>query len=253
MAAAERSVGGRFVVTTVKLWRSGNKTSPRLDNVRRGDVSTFDIQGVVYVVALSGGISTFADGPGYPPPPPPPPKKDDKTYWSLAARSPVPAQIDVLLEPKLAGHYLWEPSFNMTMARYDAALANAGQVPPWQRLERVVPTEEVVAAEGAEAAAAGISRGSADGERSASMYASPKTLRFIVTALDTHIGHLADASGHEPLSEDEQADLANDLTLYQLIRQQIQTDHDALIQELRAQGSPPSESAVDEPGGVAPS
>lgn len=230
------------MVTTVKLWRNGNATSPRLDNVRDGDIVTWDYQGRTYVQAGTGGVSTYADGtPGYPTP-------GQKNWWSLAAGSEISTFLNVVLDPAIAGHYLWEPAYNMPLARYVNALKEAGTAPPW--VKRVLAEEEVPAAEVAGVAGAGNTSGPAEAVRSDGMNASPKTLRFIVAALDHEIGHLADAIEDESRSEDEQSDLTNDLALYRLIRQKIQADHDALVEEIRARSSAPGGIEGDEQGGV---
>jgi hypothetical protein len=46
--------------TTVELFRAGNRSSPRMENARPGaDVTTYHNNGVEYVTARSGGVSTY--------------------------------------------------------------------------------------------------------------------------------------------------------------------------------------------------
>lgn len=47
-------------ITSCDLYRRGNSTGPRMDNVRPRDVKTFLKNGVVWVEGRSGGVSTFA-------------------------------------------------------------------------------------------------------------------------------------------------------------------------------------------------
>src|SRR4029453_15294359 len=47
--------------TTTDLYRMGSASSPRMDHIRLGkDISPFEKDGVLWVVARSGGVSTFS-------------------------------------------------------------------------------------------------------------------------------------------------------------------------------------------------
>ncbi|WP_233221003.1 hypothetical protein [Chlorogloea sp. CCALA 695] len=45
--------------TPIALYRMGNANSSRMDNVRSQDVESYEENGKVWVIANSGGISTF--------------------------------------------------------------------------------------------------------------------------------------------------------------------------------------------------
>jgi hypothetical protein len=93
-------------ITSCDLYRRGNSTGPRMDNVRPRDVKTFLKNGVVWVEGRSGGVSTFAS------PSPPGTGK----IWRLQARS---SYSDVLhLENNHSDHWSWEPAYDMEMDRY---------------------------------------------------------------------------------------------------------------------------------------
>ena len=236
------SGGGLVAITPVTLWRNGNATSPRLDYVRSSDITTYEIDGKKYVQARSGGVSTFGYSNG--------PDLLQKNWWSLFQGNEVPKGLTVELDPLLADHYLWEPAWDMPWTDYVGALTIAGRAPPWRKREKT-EEEELAGPDGAAALTSGMTTSPTDAERSDAMYASPKTLRFIVAALDTQIRQLTDAIEDETRSEDERSDVANDLALYRLIRQKIQADHDALMREITARASASRTTTGDEPGGGA--
>lgn len=99
--------------TPTPLYRMGNANSPRMDNVRSQDVESYKENDEVWVLANSGGISTFAiQGAG-------------KNWWKLDQGT------DILTELKLindyGNHWSWEPSDTMRMSEYKAALLVVGE------------------------------------------------------------------------------------------------------------------------------
>jgi|GEM_PF-6638802 len=175
--------------TTVNLYRNGNATSPRMDNVRSTDVTIQDRSGVPWVVGGSGGISTYDT-------------RDDRRYWwQLPSGSAVPAGLNLVLDPDLPGHWLWEPGSDMTLANYKQLLL---QVAPWERV--TLMSDET---------------GLLDNAPLSPAFAalSPKVARFLLGAVDAqlaqHLGAL-DTAG-----EDDASELTNDVMLYRLIQAQL--------------------------------
>jgi hypothetical protein len=105
--------------TPCPLYRQGNATSPRMDNVRiNKDVATFETSGVIWVfdtltdARSPGGISTFANlGRG-------------KNWWKLDEYIDIP--IDLKLINDRDNHWLWQPSQVMTIDSYRDALRIIG-------------------------------------------------------------------------------------------------------------------------------
>ncbi|MEJ6481587.1 hypothetical protein N0Y54_09645 [Nostoc punctiforme UO1] len=65
--------------TPIDLYRMGNATSSRIDNIRLKDIETYEEDGDILVVAGSGGISTFAvQGAG-------------KNWWKLDRGTDIPS------------------------------------------------------------------------------------------------------------------------------------------------------------------
>ena len=97
-------------ITTTDLYRRGNAAGPRLAQVRIGkDVVGYQKSGVDWVVAGSGGVSTFSvQGPG-------------KNWWVLPAGYDYPVEISVVNDH--GNHYSWEPNVDLTLADYLAILA----------------------------------------------------------------------------------------------------------------------------------
>jgi hypothetical protein len=100
--------------TSIDLYRRGNSTSPRMHCVRPTDVSAFMQNGVEWVSARSGGMSTFASStpPG------------NGRIWRLPAGSPYSDELR--LENDFNDHWQWEPAHDMEMALYRALLAAVG-------------------------------------------------------------------------------------------------------------------------------
>jgi hypothetical protein len=100
-----------MAATSLDLFRAGNSTSARMQNVRPKDVVIFQRNGVAWVLGRSGGISTFdskASSPGY--------------WWCLPAGSPYDARLLVVWNDH-GNHWSWEPAFDMPLDEYKAALA----------------------------------------------------------------------------------------------------------------------------------
>ena len=101
--------------TPIDLYRRGNATSPRMDHVRPIDVASFTRNGVEWVAARSGGISTFASST--------PPGRG--RIWRLPAGVFYPDEL--LLDNDHGNHWSWEPAQDMELTRYRALLAAVGR------------------------------------------------------------------------------------------------------------------------------
>lgn len=97
--------------TTTDLYRRGNVSGPRMTNVRISkDIVVFQVNGVDWVAARSGGISTFsAQGPG-------------RNWWRLPAGFDYPDELLVVNDH--GNHYNWEPNVTMTLADFIALLGS---------------------------------------------------------------------------------------------------------------------------------
>jgi hypothetical protein len=102
-------------ITSIDLYRRGNSSSPRMDNVRPVDVASFIRNGAEWVGGRSGGISTFAS--------PTPPGRG--RIWRLPAGTLYSDELH--LENDHGDHWSWGPARDMKMARYRAFLAAVGQ------------------------------------------------------------------------------------------------------------------------------
>ena len=97
--------------TNTDLYRRGNASGPRLAQVRNGkDIVAYLSQGVFWVAAHSGGVSTFSvQGPG-------------KHWWLLPAGFDYPSELSVVNDH--GEHYSWEPNVDLTLADFIALLAS---------------------------------------------------------------------------------------------------------------------------------
>lgn len=98
--------------TSVDLFRMGNATSARLDHVRPIDVHQFLSNGVIWVKAGTGGVSTFdriASVPG--------------RWWKLSAGYDYGGLL--LVWNDHGHHWAWEPAVDMTLSQYTGLLATA--------------------------------------------------------------------------------------------------------------------------------
>jgi len=101
--------------TPVDLYRRGNAMGPRMDYVRPIDVTSFTRNGVEWVAARSGGISTFASST--------PPGRG--RIWRLPAG--VLYSDELWLDNDHGNHWSWEPAQDMELTRYRALLAAVGR------------------------------------------------------------------------------------------------------------------------------
>ncbi len=103
-----------------ELYRLGNATSPRLDNVRPFDVDTYDRNGILMVRANRRGISLLDEA------------RLNKTrsngwVWKIPATTAMPPGLAVTPDPdpdpRTRGHFLLCPVSDMPMDEYRALLA----------------------------------------------------------------------------------------------------------------------------------
>ena len=97
--------------TPVQLYRRGNASSPRLDHVRPIDVTIFIRNGIEWVAARSGGISTFAF----------PTLPGRGRIWRLPAGTQYPDEL--ILNNDHGDHWSWEPAQDMALSRYRTLLS----------------------------------------------------------------------------------------------------------------------------------
>lgn len=95
--------------TSVDLYRLGNAGGPRMDNVRDKDVEKFDKEGVAWVKAQKGGISTFSVSSG----------KDKE--WKAPAGASYPAKVYVYNDH--GNHWSWAPNEDMKMTDFTGLMA----------------------------------------------------------------------------------------------------------------------------------
>jgi hypothetical protein len=103
--------------TSVDLFRTGNTTSARMENVRTGvppqtavDVQTVAEGGIVFVLPNTGGISTLTSASALGAP-----------VWKIPKGTTYPDTLKVWNDK--TGHWQWAPASKMKMADYQAALA----------------------------------------------------------------------------------------------------------------------------------
>ncbi len=107
--------------TPIPLYRQGNATSPRMDNVRSDkDIATFEEEGIIWVMTtladgiLPGGISTFASlGRG-------------KNWWKLDSGIDIPPELQLVNDRE--NHWLWQPNKTMPIDEYKVALKQVGEL-----------------------------------------------------------------------------------------------------------------------------
>jgi hypothetical protein len=98
--------------TSVDLYRLGNASSSRMDNVRDQDVTKFTKNGVVWVKSRSGGISTFSS------------PSNQKNEWKLSKGASYPDGL--FLNNDKGTHWQWEPSSDMSLDDYTRLLQQVG-------------------------------------------------------------------------------------------------------------------------------
>jgi hypothetical protein len=102
--------------TTPKpLYRRGNATIPRMDNVRPQDITVSSNGGVDWVLRHSGGVSCF----DYTPPP------GTGRIWCL--RAAIAYSDELYLRDDQNGHWNWEPENDMALTDFKALLAAVGR------------------------------------------------------------------------------------------------------------------------------
>lgn len=111
--------------TPVILYRQGNASSPRMDNVRPNkDITVYEQQGKLWVMltleaeklpggmSRSEGISTFdTTGAG-------------KNWWKLDSGTEIPPELELVNDRP--GHWLFQPSKPMPLEQYKQALRFIG-------------------------------------------------------------------------------------------------------------------------------
>jgi hypothetical protein len=100
-------------LTTVDLFRLGNASGPQMENVRPKDITHFTRNGVVWVKAGQGGISTFST----------PPAKYSGRIWKLDAGYDHGTLL--LVWNDHAQHWSWEPVADMPLSAFKAELSIA--------------------------------------------------------------------------------------------------------------------------------
>lgn len=99
--------------TPVDLYRMGNATSSKLENVRAKDIGMYIKGKETWVAANSGGISTFAI------------RGNGKNWWKLDQGTEIPNELRVVND--YGHHWLWEPSYSMPLDTYQEALQLVGK------------------------------------------------------------------------------------------------------------------------------
>lgn len=97
-------------VTPVALFRQGNASSPRFGSIRiPKDILCFEREGVSWVMARSGGISTFAR------------PRRGRNWWILPAQTQYSDMLSLINDHD--DHFLWEPAIDMPLDRFRRLLA----------------------------------------------------------------------------------------------------------------------------------
>lgn len=106
--------------TPVDLYRKGNATSPRMNNVRPNkDIAVYEQNGELWVRETleggqePGGVSTFAiQGNG-------------KNWWKLDAGTEIQPELELINDR--GNHWLWKPRQAMPIEQYKAVLQQLGE------------------------------------------------------------------------------------------------------------------------------
>ena len=97
--------------TTTDLYRRGNASGARMTQVRVGkDIDIFQINGIDWVSARSGSVSTFAV------------QRPGANWWLLPAGYDYPDELTVVNDH--GDLHNWEPNVDMTLAEYIVLLAS---------------------------------------------------------------------------------------------------------------------------------
>jgi hypothetical protein len=191
--------------TAVTIYRNGNTTTPRLDNVRPIDVETYDLHGVEWVRARVRGISCFDATAGI----------HGKNWWDLPANSAIEPGLHLANDNDPPGHWAFQPDVDMTLAAFTQALRDQGRTvghggqwsgpTTWPGPNATEERNNLPAM--------------GDSTTTPSPF-SAKVHDFILEALDHHIASLRSELDSED-DDDRSSDLTNDLVLYQLIRRDL--------------------------------
>lgn len=107
--------------TTTDLFRLGNASNARMDNVRDKDVTITEKDGEKWVKAKEGGISTFSVSSG----------KDKE--WKAPAGATYPA--DVYVYNDRGNHWSWAPNKDMKLSDFTGLMATCNDL--FEALPRV--------------------------------------------------------------------------------------------------------------------
>lgn len=99
-----------MAVTTLDLFRAGNKTSPKFDYLRTGEVVIQPHNGVDWVIGRSGGASTLEV-----------PSGARGTWWRLPAGTTFDDSV-LFVVHDYDDHWSWMPVKSMLLATYTDAL-----------------------------------------------------------------------------------------------------------------------------------
>lgn len=198
--------------TTVTLYRNGNASTPRLDNVRDQDVTYVD-PGHTTVQGGVKGISSFdasAVHAGV--------VISGKNWWTLPPNTPIVAGLTLINDNNPPGHWGWQPGHDMLKSEFTnllglqgATTASGGRwsgpsASSWPGPAGATAEREVamLTAQAAQVAA-----------RQVPLTAKPHA--FVLDALDGQIAAMRDQLARVGDDEDAASDLTNDLVLLQLI------------------------------------
>lgn len=111
-------IGSAFAGTlTTDLYRSGNATVARMENVRLDrdppDVEVFKKNGVDWVRGKVGGISTFST---------PPAVGQEKNWWKATKGTTYSDKIYLIQK---GNHWGWAPAYDMPLADYIKLMSQA--------------------------------------------------------------------------------------------------------------------------------
>ena len=110
-------IASKGTATPVALYRSGNATTPKMDNVRAADITQYTgADRTPWVKAGTGGLSTFSA------------PSNTKNEWSLPAGSFIPDGIVVTNDHD--NHYLFAPTRDMPLSTFVSLLLS---ISPWTK------------------------------------------------------------------------------------------------------------------------
>ncbi|OZG73791.1 hypothetical protein BTA51_08255 [Hahella sp. CCB-MM4] len=96
------------------LYRFGNSTSPRFDNIRpHKDAMIIDRNGIKYILADGNGVSAFSSIPS-----------GKKNTWKLRKGTILPAGVKLVMDKRLnhENHYMLAPSHTMKLSEFHALM-----------------------------------------------------------------------------------------------------------------------------------